>query len=351
MTLLRLFPALLLAALVVAATGAPAHSAPSCEPVRTIGLYDIPTVVSDIRFQALRADGQAPCADYLLRIPIDWTEDGADGAISLSTVDSPYAAVDLPQIVLKDPTGVIRAEGRESYSVTPGKAVARPRSWTRAELNECRAALGRYSAEVCDTPNAEFAVTIRNPDDIALTRRVPLSIQQRGKARLTGLFLLVAFRLEPDLPGGRFNAVETVAATLTGLTIIDGAGGVLAKGWSSDTLPVRDAKAKYQWVRKPSGENVNRVYPDRAIRYNISGRVVMTCRVGHFGWLRRCAAIAETPPDYGFGDAAKRLARSMRVAAFAEGEDFIGATVRVPLAFSTADSEPSPAPVSPSPQP
>lgn len=343
MSPLHLSPALLLLAL-----ASPAFAAPEHCTAKAVSLRDIPLLVTDLRAQALDPKANPPCPDYVLRVPIDWAED-ADGAILLSGVETPYAAVDLTQIALRDPAGRISRLGRFGYSATPGQPVPRPRPRTAAEIEACRAALLPYADDLCDTPAAQFAVEIDNPDDIALARRLPVTPAQRDRARVTGLFVQVAFRLQTDGSSPTYANVESVDANLTGLTIVDASGAVLAAGQSSDLLPQREAKAKPRWLTKPSGQYVSRVYPDRAMRYNIGGRVVISCRVGHLGWLRRCEAVSETPPDYNFGDAAKRLGPFMQAAPLVDGEDFIGATVRVPISFATPESEGTSQPPPPGP--
>ena len=46
---------------------------------------------------------------------------------------------------------------------------------------------------------------------------------------------------------------------------------------------------------------------------NISGRTTIKCTVTASGSLTDCSVTAETPPDYGFGDAALKLTRLFKV--------------------------------------
>src|SRR5258708_912855 len=61
------------------------------------------------------------------------------------------------------------------------------------------------------------------------------------------------------------------------------------------------------WVRKPTGEDIARVYPARAVRAGIRGRVVMKCGVTGEGLLADCAISEEAPLGEHFGDAALKL--------------------------------------------
>ena len=62
------------------------------------------------------------------------------------------------------------------------------------------------------------------------------------------------------------------------------------------------------WVRKPNGEDLARVYPQAAIRKNESGRATIECKVAETGALTDCRTLEDTPPGDGFGDAALKLA-------------------------------------------
>lgn len=72
------------------------------------------------------------------------------------------------------------------------------------------------------------------------------------------------------------------------------------------------------WVERP--RDLERYYPRRAIRMNVEGSATLDCRVAVDGRLS-CAVMAETPPDWGFGEAALRIAREYRmVPAMRNGE-------------------------------
>lgn len=64
------------------------------------------------------------------------------------------------------------------------------------------------------------------------------------------------------------------------------------------------------WVERP--RDLARYYPRRAVRMNVEGSATLDCRVAVDGRLT-CAVISETPPDWGFGEAAQRIAREYRM--------------------------------------
>ena len=50
-----------------------------------------------------------------------------------------------------------------------------------------------------------------------------------------------------------------------------------------------------------------RYYPERAMRANLSGKVVMDCLVLTGGTLADCKLVSETPEGYGFGESALKM--------------------------------------------
>ena len=69
-----------------------------------------------------------------------------------------------------------------------------------------------------------------------------------------------------------------------------------------------------QWRRLPNDTETGRYYPKPARAAGITrGRVVMRCTVGVTGRVFRCAALRESPPGYGFGQAAVGMSQYMRI--------------------------------------
>ena len=85
-----------------------------------------------------------------------------------------------------------------------------------------------------------------------------------------------------------------------------------------------------RWLRQP--RDLGTYYPSRALSRELSGQVVLDCRVDVVGALH-CSVVSETPANWGFGDAALRISRDYRmVPAMRDGEAVEGRyRMRVPF--------------------
>lgn len=99
---------------------------------------------------------------------------------------------------------------------------------------------------------------------------------------------------------------------------------------------------KPDWARRPSGDDMARLYPEKATRLGLGGRVTLTCVVDVEGLLKDCTVAEETPPDLGFGEAALELSQDFLMKPATRNGVPVENPVRIPLVFSPPVNSPGP---------
>ncbi len=89
------------------------------------------------------------------------------------------------------------------------------------------------------------------------------------------------------------------------------------------------------WVRRPTLEAIDRVYPAAADRQRLPGRATMRCHADERGYLSRCAVVSERPEGVGFGKAALFLQTEFKLRTLdGTGTPVQGHLVDVPVDFT-----------------
>jgi len=91
----------------------------------------------------------------------------------------------------------------------------------------------------------------------------------------------------------------------------------------------------------PSPDILAKAYPVQAVSGRIEGVVRLKCVVAHTGDLTNCGVDQESPPGYGFGDAALKIAPAYRMRPrTVDGAPVDAASVIVPIRFAAPRPKP-----------
>jgi protein TonB len=97
--------------------------------------------------------------------------------------------------------------------------------------------------------------------------------------------------------------------------------------------PPPPARGNVTWAQRPSARRISELYPDRALRQGVGGRVELSCSVRSNQSLA-CSVANESPAGLGFGQAALSASQSYRAnAALSDGTNATGSQARIVVQF------------------
>jgi len=94
------------------------------------------------------------------------------------------------------------------------------------------------------------------------------------------------------------------------------------------------AQAQSSAPEASAAEPLN-LYPERAKSLKVGGKAMLECVVNAKGELEGCKVLSETPSEFGFGEAALKVAKLMKMQPkTVDGEPVGGRRIIVPINFA-----------------
>ena len=134
-----------------------------------------------------------------------------------------------------------------------------------------------------------------------------------GSASISTLTLTDSAPTQSGASTGVASGVGEGAGSATGRGQGAGNGAGGTGTGTGDGVGAGAGSSGLRWVRELNAEEKREVYPSRAARRRISGQAVILCRINRDTTVTNCRDESERPTVWGFGRAAVRAARYMRI--------------------------------------
>lgn len=147
--------------------------------------------------------------------------------------------------------------------------------------------------------------------------------------------LSAQFVLKPALKGGA--PVEAPVRIPITFPRPDRATGSLLRPVTDSDFKGERIYSRLPWSQAPSYAEVLAAYPEKARAKKMGGTATLNCRIDKDGHLSACRTMKEVPDGYGFGSAARSIARSfVGPVTNARGETMVGDHAAVQVTFAAA---------------
>jgi TonB family protein len=100
--------------------------------------------------------------------------------------------------------------------------------------------------------------------------------------------------------------------------------------------PSHGGQASNDWVRRPPGGTAP-YFSDKALQTGVGGLAKINCAVDTEGHLQDCHVVSETPPGYGYGDSALKMAHLFKVKPRTDSARTGDDRVTLPIRFQNPD--------------
>jgi TonB family protein len=129
---------------------------------------------------------------------------------------------------------------------------------------------------------------------------------------------------------------KALGAVMVGAVALVGAGAV----WAANPAKPAAVITQPDWITKPTGADLARVYPPAAAKAELDGGATVGCDVAKDGRLENCVIRKEMPQGAGFGQAALDLTPSFQMSpATLDGRPVAGGQVVIPIRFMVAKTQ------------
>ncbi|MEJ0060291.1 MAG: TonB family protein [Terricaulis sp.] len=176
----------------------------------------------------------------------------------------------------------------------------------------------RYAGPLPGDERSPADVAETSSDDVQTASATPTPTPRRERARAA-------------------TTTPTPEPVVIEQTVGVGSDGVVAENASYDEEVIVHQRLRPQWTRTPSARRMTAAYPERALERGREGEARVACTVLDTGRLD-CARVSEYPANYGFGNAAVRVAEQYRHDAVrADGLPAAGTPVNFRVLFRVAE--------------